>query len=74
MDGLKIAQHFSAGVRNGSHHKVPLGTTDDGQISFVPDGTQTDQSNHHPSTEVLGYFRVSLPGQKQKPLRSRHYV
>ena len=37
-------------------------------------GLKKAQSNHHPSTEVLGYYRVSLPGQKQKPLRSRHYV
>ena len=36
--------------------------------SFVPYGTQKDRKNRQPSTEVLGYFRVSLPGQKTKPL------
>ena len=63
-DGAKIAQHFSAGDEVKATTKSRQGRQAI-ELSVVPDGTQSQSINRYPSTEVLGYFRVSLAGQKQ---------
>ncbi len=64
-DESRIAQYVSAGVRSKNDPQVPLGTTDHSPMSVVPDGIHERNVFRGPSTEVLGYFRVSLSGQIQ---------
>ncbi len=61
-DGSKIAQHFSAGMIKTTTRKSRQGRQNTFS-SVVPDGTQLEKIDRNPSTEVLGYFRMSLAGQ-----------
>ena len=74
-----IAHRFSGGTMSRSSSAAPTGATESRtvtslllpcdpvlQASTVPDGTCRGGRNRPPTVETVGYFRVSLAGQRRE--------